>query len=46
MTLPEAVSFVDRRMEYLGRDVLKHRSEVAMAVAKDVENALELLEEL
>mmetsp|Transcript_28367 Transcript_28367/g.59135 ORF Transcript_28367/g.59135 Transcript_28367/m.59135 type:complete len:167 (+) Transcript_28367:186-686(+) len=46
MTLPEAILFVDRRMEYLGRDVLNHRSEVAMTVAKDVENALELLKEL
>lgn len=46
MTLPEAILFIDRRLNYLREDVLKHRSEVATAVAKDVENALELLEEL
>lgn len=45
MTLPEAIAFIDKRIKYLDRDVLKHRSDVAATVAKDVENALELLEE-
>jgi hypothetical protein len=46
MTPTEAVSFVDRRVEYLEKNVLRHRLEVASTVARDVENALELLEEL
>ena len=46
MTLAEAVSFVDRRVEYLEKNVLRHRLEVASTVARDVENALGLLEEL
>ncbi|KAL9186948.1 hypothetical protein ACHAXT_010668 [Thalassiosira profunda] len=45
MTLPEAVAFIDRRIDYLDKDVLTHRSEAAAAIAKDVERALELLEE-
>ena len=45
MTLPEAIAFIDRRIDYLERDVLKHRSEAAATIAKDVERALELLEE-
>lgn len=46
MSLPEAILFIDKRVDYLGNSVLKHRCEVAATVAKDVENALELLEEL
>ena len=46
MTLAEAISFVDRRVGHLEKNVLKHRLEVAATVARDVENALELLEEL
>jgi hypothetical protein len=42
----EAISFVDRRVEYLEKNVLNHRLGVAATVARDVENALELLEEL
>ena len=45
-TLQEAISFIDRRLEYLEKEVLKHRSAVAEVIAKDVEKALELLEEL
>mmetsp|Transcript_20269 Transcript_20269/g.43433 ORF Transcript_20269/g.43433 Transcript_20269/m.43433 type:complete len:165 (+) Transcript_20269:45-539(+) len=46
MTLPEAISFAGKRIDYLGKEVLTHRSEAAMTIAKDVEVALELLEEL
>ena len=46
MTLPEAIAFIDKRIDYLEKDVLKPRCDVAGTVAKDVENALELLEEL
>lgn len=46
MTLAEAMSFVDRRVDHLEKNVLKHRLEVAATVARDVENALKLLEEL
>lgn len=46
MTLPEATAFIDKRINYLEVDVLKHRCEAAARVAKDVENALELLEEM
>jgi len=45
MTLPEAMAFIDKRINYLDTEVLKHRSNVAATVAKDVENALEMLEE-
>lgn len=45
-TLSEAIQFIDRRLEYLEEEVLKHRSNVAEGVAEDVEKALELLEEL
>lgn len=46
MTLSEAIAFIDKRVEYLNTNVLKHRMEVARTVAKDVEDALELLEGL
>jgi hypothetical protein len=46
MTLVEAISFIDRRVDHLEKNVLKNRLEVAATVARDVENALELLEEL
>ncbi|KAL3767156.1 hypothetical protein ACHAW5_003175 [Stephanodiscus triporus] len=46
MTLAEAMSFVDRRVDHLEKNVLKHRLKVAATVARDVENALKLLEEL
>lgn len=45
-TLSEALMFIDKRVKYLEDDVLKHRAGVAEGIAKDVENALELLEEL
>ncbi|KAL3808678.1 hypothetical protein ACHAXA_009231 [Cyclostephanos tholiformis] len=46
MTPVEALSFVDRRVEYLDSCVLRHRVEVARAIARDVRDALELLDEL
>lgn len=46
MSLQEAVSFIDKRIEYLEKDVLKHRSDAAATIANDVEDALELLQEL
>ena len=46
MTLPEATAFVDKRVKYLEEQVLRHRAGVAERVAKDVEGAMELLEEL
>ena len=45
-TLPEALTFIDKRIKYLEEEVLSHRAGVAEGIAKDVENALELLEEL
>lgn len=45
-TLSEAILFVDKRIKYLEDEVLKHRASVAEGIARDVENALELLEEL
>jgi type IV secretory pathway VirB4 component len=45
-TLSEAILFVDKRVKYLEDEVLKHRASVAEGIARDVENALELLEEL
>lgn len=45
-TLPEALSFIDKRVKYLEDEVLKHAKSAAEGIAKDVENALELLEEL
>mmetsp|Transcript_24206 Transcript_24206/g.52206 ORF Transcript_24206/g.52206 Transcript_24206/m.52206 type:complete len:161 (-) Transcript_24206:559-1041(-) len=45
MTLPEAISFIDKRVDHLENNVLKPRLKVAATVAKDVENALEVLEE-
>jgi prefoldin subunit 5 len=44
-TIQEAIAFIDKRITYLQNDVLKHRVEVAMGIAEDVEKALELLEE-
>mmetsp|Transcript_2372 Transcript_2372/g.3321 ORF Transcript_2372/g.3321 Transcript_2372/m.3321 type:complete len:152 (+) Transcript_2372:157-612(+) len=44
-TIEEAISFIDKRIMYLQNDVLKHRVEVAMNIAEDVEKAIELLEE-
>jgi prefoldin subunit 5 len=46
MTITEAITFIDKRVDFLEKLVLKHRVEVAMKIAKDVEDALELLEEL
>jgi prefoldin subunit 5 len=46
MQLQEASQFIDKRIRYLEKGVLKHRLKAAATVAKDVENALELLEEL
>ena len=46
MTIEEAIQFITKRVEYLESCVLKHRVEVAGRIAKDVEGALELLEEL
>ena len=46
MKIPEAIEFIDKRVDYLEKEVLKYRSEVADTVAQDVENALELLEQL
>ncbi|KAL7554769.1 hypothetical protein ACHAWF_018328 [Thalassiosira exigua] len=46
MTLPEAMAFAEKRVAYLEGEVLKHRAEVAARIAKDVEGALELLEDL
>ena len=46
MTISEAISFIDKRVHFLEKTVLKHRLDVAKRVAKDVEDALELLEEL
>lgn len=45
MTLSEAILFINKRIDHLENNVLKHQCEVAAAVAKDVENALEVLEE-
>ena len=46
MTLEEGIQFITKRVEYLETCVLKHRVEVAGRIAKDVENAIELLQEL
>ena len=46
MTIEEAIQFITKRVEYLESCVLKHRVEAAARIAKDVENAIELLEEL
>lgn len=46
MTLSEAIAFIDKRIDYLEKNVLEHRAEAAARVAKDVEDALELLREL
>ena len=46
MTISEAISFIDKRVHFLEKTVLKHCLDVAKRVAKDVEGALELLEEL
>ena len=46
LTVPEALSFIDKRVAYLEKEVLKHRENAAEGIAKDVEDALDLLEEL
>lgn len=46
MTIIEAISFINNRVAFLEKNVLQHRLDVAKKVAKDVEDALELLEEL
>ena len=46
MTIIEAITFIDKRVDFLEKQVLKHRVDAAMKIAKDVEDALELLEEL
>ncbi|KAL3765378.1 hypothetical protein ACHAWU_002296 [Discostella pseudostelligera] len=46
MTIIEAISFIDKRVDYLEKQVLNYRMDVAKKIAKDVEDALELLEEL
>lgn len=46
MTLEEGIQFITKRVEYLETCVLKHRVEAAARIAKDVENAIELLQEL
>lgn len=46
LTVPEALSFIDKRVAYLEKEVLKHREDAAEGIAKDVEDALDLLEEL
>ena len=44
--LSEAIIFIDTCVKYLEDEVLRHRASVAEGIARDVENALELLEEL
>lgn len=44
-TIEEAIAFIDERIMFLQNDILKHRVEVAMSIAEDVEKAIELLEE-
>ncbi len=44
-TIQEAVEFIEKRILFLQNYVLKHRVEVAMGIAEDVEKALEILEE-
>lgn len=44
-TLQEAIGFIDKKLKYLD-EVSKHRASVAEGIARDVEDALELLEEL
>lgn len=46
MTIPEAITFINKRVQYLEQCVLKHRVENAVMIAKDVEKSLELLDEL
>lgn len=46
MKIIEAISFIDKRVTFLEKNVLKYRLDVAKKVAKDVEDALELLKEL
>ena len=46
MKIQEAISFIDKRVGYLEKDVLKHRFEAAATVANDVEKALELLQDM
>ncbi|KAL7537828.1 hypothetical protein ACHAXR_008112 [Thalassiosira sp. AJA248-18] len=46
MTLREAISYIDKRVEHLEKNVLRHHSKTAATIAGDVEDALELLEEM
>ena len=46
MTIHEAITFINKRVQYLEQCVLKHRVENAVMIAKDVEKSLELLDEL
>jgi prefoldin subunit 5 len=46
LTIQEALTFIDKRVKFLEEEVLRHRTSVVEGIAKDVENALELLEEL
>jgi len=46
LTVDEALSFIDKRVAHLETGVLKHQKSAAEGIAKDVEDALDLLEEL
>jgi prefoldin subunit 5 len=46
MTLHEAIIYINKRVDHIEKNVLKHRVKVATTVAKDVENAIKLMEEL
>lgn len=46
MTLHEAILYIDKRVNHIEKNILKHRVKVAATVAKDVENAIKLMEEL
>lgn len=46
MTLHEAILYIDKRVNHIEKNLLKHRVKVAATVAKDVENAIKLMGEL
>jgi prefoldin subunit 5 len=46
MTLNEAIIYINKRVDHIEKNVLQHRVKVATTVAKDVENAIKLMEEL
>ena len=46
MTLHEAIIYINKRVDHIEKNVLKYRVKVATTVAKDVENAIKLMEEL